>query len=245
MKKTVLMIACALATTVASAQDMNSKKGTPILPASGDWSIGVNASSFLDYAGNLMNGSNSAFVFDWQNPGVITGKMMKDDNTAYRVGVRLGFGSATEGTGDTTSGALSETKVSGNNINLSAGLQMYRGQGRLKGYYGAEAGIGLAGAKTTNSYNGNAAAGEELENKAGSTFGLNLRGFIGVEYFFAPKMSISGEYGWGLGLSSTGEGETKTADGSGGSSTSKTGKSSSFGIDTDNAAGAINLNFYF
>ncbi|MFM7054774.1 MAG: hypothetical protein ACKOX7_08535 [Bacteroidota bacterium] len=245
MKKTVLMIACALATTVVSAQDMNSKKGTPILPASGDWSIGIDASSLLDYAGNLMNGSNSAFVFDWQNPGVITGKMMKDDNTAYRVGVRLGFGSNTEGSGDTTSGALSETKVSGNDINLSAGLQMYRGQGRLKGYYGAEAGLGLSGAKTTYSYNGNASAGSTLEEKAGSTFGLAIRGFIGVEYFFAPKMSISGEYGWGLGLSSTGEGETKTADGSGGSDSSKTGKSSSFGIDTDNAGGAINLHFYF
>ncbi|MFZ9942174.1 MAG: hypothetical protein ACO3O0_01060 [Bacteroidia bacterium] len=170
MKKTVLMIACALATSVAFAQDMNSKKGTPILPASGDWSIGVNATPFLNYAGNLMNGGNSAFGFNFlDSNNVITGKMMKDENTAYRVGVRLGFGSNTTATGDTSVGSLSETKVSSNNINLSAGLQKYRGQGRLKGFYGAEAGIGLGGGKTTYSYNVTVGAGSTIEDKSGST----------------------------------------------------------------------------
>jgi hypothetical protein len=247
MKKTVLMIACALATTVATAQDMNSKKGTPILPASGDWSIGVDASSLLDYAGNLMNGNNSAFVFDWQNPGVITGKMMKDDNTAYRVGLRLGFGSTTETNQEVDFGGgpvdSAEVKVSGSNINLAAGLQKYRGQGRLKGFYGAEAAIGLSSGKETwdGSDNGE---NYSAEVKAGSGFSFGVRGFIGVEYFFAPKMSISGEYGWGLSLDSVGEGEVSTSYG-GVSSSSKTGKSSSFGLDTDNAGGAINLNFYF
>lgn len=37
-----------------------------------------------------------------------------------------------------------------------------------------------------------------LENKTNSTFGLGIRGFIGAEYFFTPKMCVGGEFGWGL-----------------------------------------------
>ncbi|MBL7915641.1 MAG: hypothetical protein JNL49_11410, partial [Bacteroidia bacterium] len=52
----------------------------------------------------------------------------------------------------------------------------------------------------------------------------------------------------GLGLSSQAEGEQTVEffDGTSvKSQTTKTGKSSSFGIDTDNSGGALNLNFYF
>lgn len=59
MKKSLLVIALASATTFASAQDMNSKRGTPILPEPGDYSIGIDAVPFLEYFGNLMNGSHS------------------------------------------------------------------------------------------------------------------------------------------------------------------------------------------
>ena len=57
-------------------------------------------------------------------------------------------------------------------------------------------------------------------------------------------MSLSGEFGWGLNLSSTGASESTTTIG-GASTTVKGGKSSSFGFETDNAGGSINLNFYF
>lgn len=245
MKKGLLIVAMMIGVS-ASAQDFNSKKGTPILPEAGDWSIGIGANSTLNYFGNLMNGSNSAPTFDWTNSSnVITGKMMKDANTAYRVGIRLGMGSTKTTTGSDVAGTKSETKVAGHNINLAGGIQKYRGKGRVKGIYGGEVNIGLGGSKTTNTFNGNAPVGEILEDKAGSTFEFGVRGFIGVEYFFAPKMSVGGEFGWGLGLSSTGAGETTTADGNGGSTSAKTGKSSSFGLDTDNAGGTINLNFYF
>ncbi|MFN5345818.1 MAG: hypothetical protein ACK5B3_01225, partial [Bacteroidota bacterium] len=231
-------------------QDMNSKKGTPILPESGDWSIGIGANSSLNYFGNLLNGNadNSAMSFDWTNgnENVITGKMMKDANTAYRAKVRLGFGSTTsdnqsvdlDGDGAADIDSV-EIKNGGSNINLGAGIQMYRGKGRVRGFYGAEANIGLGSAKETWT-----ATDLSVEAKAGSTFNLGIRGFIGVEYFFAPKMSLSGEFGWGLGLSSTGASET-TVTFAGTTTTTTGGKSSSFGLDTDNAGAAINLNFYF
>jgi hypothetical protein len=259
MKKGLLIVAMMIGVS-ASAQDFNSKKGTPILPAAGDWSIGVNANSILEYFGNLMNGANNAPTFDFTNSDqVITGRMMKTADLAYRAKIRVGLGSTKSSTlvpknGSTTNETVEDvTKVSSTNIGLGGGIQKYRGQGRLKGIYGAEAMIMLGGGKTTYEY-GNALTDafpggpRPTENKSGSTFGFQLRGFIGAEYFFAPKMSVGGEFGWGLDFGSTGEGEITSEVNVGAgttTSTAKTGKSSSFGIDTDNASGAINLNFYF
>jgi hypothetical protein len=259
MKKGLLIVAMMIGVT-EYAQDMNSKKGTPILPVSGDWSIGIGANSSLNYFGNLLNGNadNSPMSFDWTNgnDNVITGKMMKDANTAYRVGLRLGFGSTTadnqevDADGDGVADFDSvEIKNGGSNINLAAGIQMYRGKGRVRGFYGAEANIGFSSAKETwsgsdfDQINPGTTTSISAEVKDGS-FNLGVRGFIGVEYFFAPKMSLSGEFGWGLGLSSTGASET-TITVAGNTTTTTGGKTSSFGIDTDNAGAAINLNFYF
>jgi hypothetical protein len=222
------------------------KKGTPILPEAGDWSIGIGANSTLEYFGNLMNGSNSAPSFDWPgSQNVIHGKMMKDENTAYRIGLRIGFNSGKTTEADPQEGELSETKTSAMDINLMGGIQKYRGKGRLRGFYGGEVGFGIGSGKTTMTYEGDAPAGSTLEDKQGGTFEFGIRGFIGAEYFFAPKMSVAGEFGWGIGLGSQGEGEQTIADGTGGSDSAKTGKSSSFSIDTDNAGGSIILNFYF
>ncbi|MBK9639510.1 MAG: hypothetical protein IPO63_17530 [Bacteroidetes bacterium] len=246
MKKSLLILAMFIGGAVTAQDNMTSKKGTPILPEAGDWSIGIGANSTLEYFGNLMNGNNSAPSFDWQSsPNVIRFKMMKDENTAYRAGVRIGYGSDKETYEAPNVGDQKDEKTSQMAIDLAGGIQKYRGKGRLRGYYGGEAGIGFGSMKTTNTYNGNAAAGETLEDKQGGTFSFALRGFIGAEYFFAPKMSVSGEFGWGLDLSTQGASDTKTADGNGGSTSTKGGKSSSFSFDTDNASGAIVLNLYF
>ena len=276
MKKLFLTVALAAAVAGVNAQDMNSKRGTPILPESGDWSIGFDAAPWLQYFGNLMsNSGNNSANAAYQQTQTIVGKMMKDENTAYRVKVRLGFGSNTfnniidqdGSTSNPPATVTDELKTSGMNITLGGGIQKYRGKGRLRGFYGAEAGIMLGSSKETYSY-GNAfsttnnsptstdwssgqavpATSRPTEWKAGSTFGFNLRGFIGAEYFFAPKMSIGAEYGWGLGLSSTGEGESTVEFWNGigtTSQTGKTGKSSSFAVDVDNASGAIVLSLYF
>jgi hypothetical protein len=279
MKKLFLTVALAAAVAGANAQDMMSKKGTPILPEAGDWSIGFDAAPWMNYFGNLMsNAGNNSVNAAFQESNTIVGKYMKDANTAYRAKVRIGFGSTTlnnildqdGSTSNPPATVTDELKESGMNITLGGGIQKYRGKGRLRGYYGAELGISLGSAKETYSYGNafsstnqaptstidwstgqtSAVGSRPTEVKAGSTFGFNLRGFIGAEYFFAPKMSIGAEYGWGLGLSSTGEGEATVeswdlvANGVR-STTSKTGKASSFGLDVDNASGQIVLSLYF
>ncbi|HRH66822.1 MAG TPA: hypothetical protein PLU53_11035 [Bacteroidia bacterium] len=279
MKKLILTAALATAIIGANAQDMMSKKNTPILPEANDWSIGFDASPVLNYFGNLFNNTtNNSVSAAFQQNMTLVGKMMKDENTAYRMKLRIGFGSASSDNlvdqdGSTATPVPTVTdnrKVSSMNFNIGAGIQKYRGKGRLKGFYGAEAGIGLGSGKTTFSYgnafsstntsptttvdfdNGQSSAvsSRTTESKNGSTFGFNLRGFIGAEYFFAPKMSLSAEYGWGLGLSSTGEGESTTeswdsVNNGVRTTTSKSGKSSDFLLDVDNAGGQIVLSMYF
>jgi hypothetical protein len=59
-----------------------------------------------------------------------------------------------------------------------------------------------------------------LNSTTAGSFGIGVRGFIGAEYFFAPKFSIGGEFGWGLAFQRFGkssqvwEAEGKLADGS-------------------------------
>ncbi len=279
MKKVLLTVALLSSIGFANAQDMMSKRGTPILPEAKDWSIGFNAMPVLEYFGNVASGSvgrNTAGI-GYQTPWTIVGKMMKDENTAYRVKVRIGFGSSSNDffTDDETStttpkAQVTDTKKSSSmNITLGGGIQKYRGKGRLKGYYGAEAAIMLGSSKDTYSYGnalnstnadasqnshdfgGNIANTDRItEDKSGSTFGFGIRGFIGAEYFFAPKMSVGAEYGWGISLNSTGEGNTTTeswdATATAVKSTSvKSAGSSTFNIDVDNLEGALVLSLYF
>jgi hypothetical protein len=279
MKK--LLIAAALASTCmfASAQDMMSKRGTPILPEAGDWSIGVDATDLIRYFGNLFTkDANNNSSLSPQINQTLTGLYVKDETTAFRLKLRIGYGSESidnlvpETGGDPDETVTDTRKISAMNFMIGGGLQKYRGKGRLKGIYGAEIGIGIGTGNTTYTYGNDFDATtiplggphttvdfdlgtsaqvstRTTESKNGSTFSFGLDGFIGAEYFFAPKMSLSGEYAWGLMLSSTGEGEVttefpnSTLNGDD-SNTSKTGKSSTFGLDVTNI-GSITLHFYF
>ncbi|MDF1676825.1 MAG: hypothetical protein P1U44_14015, partial [Vicingaceae bacterium] len=152
----------------------------------------------------------------------------------------------------------------------------------IQGYYGGELLISLGSSSESWDYGraytadwsanevapmgsiqGSAIAQRVTERKAGSTFAFGLRGFVGVEWFIAPKVSLGAEYGWGLGFSSTGEGEetveywgfvenSTASEPSLQSETLKTGGSSAFQLDTDNngnsifgGSGQINLVFHF
>ena len=58
MKKKVLFVASLFLATATFAQDgLTSKKGEAYLPEAGDWALGFDANPFLNYAGNMFNGS--------------------------------------------------------------------------------------------------------------------------------------------------------------------------------------------
>ena len=77
----------------------------------------------------------------------------------------------------------------------------------------------------------------------------SLRAFGGVEWFCAPKISLSGEYTWGLALSSHGHSEDTVETWNGTSAESNTTeggtKSNNFTLDTGVSSASIGINFYF
>lgn len=328
MKKRLLFVAAIFAATATFAQEgLTSKKGEAYLPEAGDWAIGIDANPLLNYVGNLANGnvSNSFGGANWFGgvpEGTIYGKMFKDEKTAYRAMVRIGFGSSktsevvelyadslaryNAGPGETyntKSEYTNETKNSGRQITLGFGIEKRRGNTRIQGVYGAQMLIGFGGSSTTYSY-GMALSEENvkwnptdiygytyettttstpspipgfppttttttdttfnnprvLKVDHGSTFMIGLQGFIGVEWFFAPKVSLGAEYTWGLSMTSHGASKTDTETwGITGAEANLTtvpkdhlitkttngGKSSSFGIDTGLSGARISLNFHF
>jgi hypothetical protein len=280
MKRKALFVAALVGLgSVANAQttQVTNEAGYVVTPEAGDWAIGFNASPLFNYVGNAFNGStgnsmNTAFV---NGNNAIYGKMFVDENTAYRASLRLRYGSGSQvvlqdtNTIDVAPDYI-ENKVtqSGAAVVLGFGLEKRRGHNKLQGYYGGEALITLGGTTPNMKYEyaldmneatvvtqGVVPASRTLSSKAGSTFGFGVRGFIGAEYFFAPKISIAAEYGWGLSFTSTSGGETVTENyglatptattASTYEVTTMTGKSGSFGVDTDNLGGAIRLMFHF
>ena len=158
---------------------------------------------------------------------------------------------------------------SGSSIMIGFGKEFRKGNTRLQGYYGADALIWLSTAKTSYSYGNEFNTTNNvlptstnfdsvttigyysspvsirlLENKSGLGFGIGVRGFVGAEYFFLPKISLGLEYGWGLGFQTKGAGKAieQKIDGSPavvGSVYSPTPSSSKFGFDNDMNNGKI------
>lgn len=266
MRKTVLFTAALCTAFAASAQtgEITSNRGENWLSQDGDWGLTFDAQPLLNYAGNLFNGnpSNGGAALNWANSYfAIQGKKLIDANTAYRGKLRIGFGSNkdTDLVPDLSSGAEATDVVENTakdshfDIVLGAGLEKRVGSTRVVGVYGAEVFIAMHSEKSTyeygNSLDDSGGGPRDTEVKGPNTFGLGLGLFGGVEWFCAPKVSLSGEYTWGLSLSSTGHTETtseQTVDGSDETTTVESGtKENDFGIDTGVSGATIGINFYF
>ena len=273
MKKILFSFGLIFIVLNASGQEnMVSKQGTSILPEAGDYSIGFDATPFLYYLGNMFNQNGNTpptADFTYGNPYIITGMYMKSATEAYRGRLGLGFGIQKQdsivplvGPSISDLTTTNTTKLSNSSVTIGAGKQWSRGKHRVRGNYGVDAFIGFGTQKTTYDYgqelsdtNNLGGNSRNIEDKSGTTFGLGVRGFVSVEYFFAPKISFSAQYGWGVSFESTGKGKiteeywdsfdqkVKTTD-------AETGKSSNFyfgssGKGFDNTGGSIALNFYF
>lgn len=159
---------------------------------------------------------------------------------------------------------------------LAPGFEKRRGSTRLQGIYGAE--LVIAYSSTTHSYeygnpitsdfnapitynfgsnilsgNSLAASSRVLENKYGGSIFAGARGFVGVEYFFAPKISIGGEFGYTLGFRTQGRSliTSESWNSSAGSVLEtktdyyRNSGYTSISAGLDNINGSINLLFYF
>ena len=171
-------------------------------------------------------------------------------------------------------------KHSESRIGLGAGMEMRRGKTRLQGFYGADALLWMSSLKdkltygnpitstspvdtisnTTSFGGGSNITNDTYGNRArvltysgGSTIGVGVRVFIGAEYFILPKISISGDFGWGIGFAVTGK-SSETVESTNGSvvatQTVTGGRSSFFSLDVNRDAfgtanGSLRVNLHF
>lgn len=254
-----------------------SKRGMEILPKAGDIALGVNAIPFFNYVGNIFNNTTGNTVsFNFLNGNnTIYGKYFLDDHSAVRVSFRYGNNTTInneyvikdQDIPDPLVTVTDSKKTNTCTSLLTLGYEMSRGKGRVRGIYGAELGVfttninsdytygnAIGGGNTNpSSYNFGSnitTNGRVLDNLSGRTIGVGVDGFIGVEYFFAPKISIGGEFNWGFNYYSTKEGSQNTEEWDFTNNVvketkNKTAGDKGSGFDTGNAGGAIYLLFHF
>ena len=277
MKKQVFFLCAMMVGSMSlSAQvtSLTSKNGHEVLPQAGDYSLSMDAIPLLNMAMNAVNvmsdsGNNGAhpnYVSGFDQ--TIVGK--RYDSATEVTRVKLGIAHRSESastftaTLDSAGTQIGETedvaKMSATNVLLGYGKEMRRGHNRLQGFYGYEGllSIGLGG--SSNTYGTDLANGQtrDLSSSDGMSFGIGARGFVGTEYFFAPKMSIGAEFGWGIGITRQGRGSAESETNNGGDiTTTETDGSSSggaWGFEVDNGSGtevlgggsaALTLNLHF
>ena len=162
MKKVLLAVfVTLLCVTVASAQKdqrdkgTDTKKGYNILPAKGDFALGISANPFLNYGTSLLSGGSPAPTFNGFG-GRIYGKYFTRDNQAFRFGIGLvANGNQQRGkvrndeayendsslTPDDDVHLFDKMNTSNTDVTLFVGYEWRRGYGRLQGFYGVQAGL--------------------------------------------------------------------------------------------------------
>lgn len=166
-------------------------------------------------------------------------------------------------------------------FNIGLGYEFRRGKSRLKGIYGGEVVFMRSQTKTRYEYgntlvssnqtptsvfnangsymgaNGAPVAERIVSNIQSRMLGVGLRAFVGVEYYFTPKICIGTEFGQALSYTANKKSTITTesfdpnataADGSIGgviNDINETAGQRYFGLNTDNFNGSIYLMFYF
>lgn len=186
------------------------RKDTPILPKAGDYAIGVEATPYLNYLGNIFNNTeNNSLELGSQT---LHGRYFLDDNTALRLSLTIQADSYTDRYYVRDDAAFYQDNLSNdktvdaqktiqNEVGLGIGLQKFRGYGRLGGTYGAIAYFSYEKDKyeytygnpitstnqTPTSYWGNQSE-RELEYNYGASKTIGVAALAGVEYYFAHKI---------------------------------------------------------
>jgi hypothetical protein len=229
--------------------------------------------AFNANSNNMYAGSNKFFSIFGNS--VIMGKYMLSEKSAVRLSFGFNVGSIHESmyvqddaSNNVLDMVLDSRKQDYGDYTLALGYEMRRGKGRIQGYFGADIIIQVRQASgfaytygnqfadanivpTSHNWGNNINVNKRtLFDGSNTTFGMGLRGFIGVEYFVAPKFSIGCEFGWGFMVNGTFE--TVKSDEFYEASTSttmiddtKTAGSVRFNAGVDNLNGVVFMYFYF
>lgn len=219
----------------SKVEGLVSKKGIYILPERGEFCLGIDADPFLNYLGGIFSDTDADVpginaVSDGYKIG-ISGKYMKTSNTAYRASFYINARSENDFrpvrksllTPDELDPQYVDDKEQNTetSFQVAVGLEKRRGNSRIQGIYGVELLVEFFSEKTeydygnsiTNqfntpdiAYNAYGTYGERLiKTTNDNSYGVGIKGFVGVEYFIAPKMSIGGEVGYVVGYAKEGD----------------------------------------
>lgn len=188
------------------------------LPQAGDIGIGFDATPFLDYLGNVANGTvnNSLGLGDH----TLYFRYFLTDNSAVRVKLRINSDKDVdhEYVADDQARALdplSQKELKDRRVSkytetaLNVGYQVFRGPNRLRGFYGGDLGFGFENEKNSYEYGnkmsalnaspstgfGLAGSPRVLDEVVKSNSFVGLGVFTGAEYYFMPKACIGVELG--------------------------------------------------
>jgi hypothetical protein len=157
----------------------------------------------------------------------IFGKYMVSDNNAIRASFSNFGTDATSNfevyddrANDPDTTVVDKFRSNNSTTYVSAGWEWRRGKTRLRGVYGGEAIMSWSNSHNHYTYGNNLGAtnltpttaigfwdptyGRVTEQRFGATYGVGVRGFVGVEYFIAPKICIGTEFGWRVMMSQSG-----------------------------------------
>jgi len=171
--------------------------------------------------------SNNTLAHDYRfTDHSVTAKYFYREDLALRGRIRIGVNHDTENAfvpdaADPNTQVEDRFRSTRFNLVMGGGLERRRGYGRVQGIYGGELLLSLT-SESERYFYGNAFTaapgppsadfGTEnitldptdgaltqraLRRSYGTAFGLGIRGFLGVEYFFAKDLSLGVEFGWG------------------------------------------------
>ncbi len=153
-----------------------------------------------------------------------TGSITNPVQDAVAMGAALQSGTADDIEAASHMRVDDKVKFHRSNVLVAIGYEKRRGYGRLIGFYGAELGIGRSNANQSVKYGNQFSdlyssdytsnfntpsvltlnpatavpVSRNLETTYGGAWRFGLRGFVGIEYFIFPKISIGAEFGWGF-----------------------------------------------
>jgi len=265
LRNTLTLFSVLFFSATLFAQD---DKKTDFLPMAGEFSIGFDAVPALDYVMDKTRifsnnaPSSAANMFSYQTPLTLVGRYMITDNQALRGKVRLGVSSTTQLSEEAKVNGQPDEKVENSEktnsfvLGVELGKQHYLSSRRLRGFWGYEGILNLSSANNKKFEYGNdlrvygVDGARTLSSSNGLNIGIGARGFVGAEYFFANRMSLSVEYGYALNYAMQTNGTIEEEQWTEGTKELKNVESDNFRksrgliLDVDNASGSITLSFY-
>ncbi len=193
-------------------------------PKAGDFSIGFDGTPFLNYIGNAFNGTQNNSLNLGDN--TLHFRYYITDDAAIRVAININYRREVDkfyldDFADQHLDPLSRSQVEDkrvrltNELGLRAGYLMFRGENRLRGFFGGDVFLNYENRQrmfeygnqmnllnpnpeTVVNWNTGATANQnmrKLEENNGSNINLGIGAVMGAEYYLMPKVSIGVEMG--------------------------------------------------